>query len=189
MMEDRGATPGKINDAKDGNRNFAIRNPPGQKLEYLEFTQYMPGGWHRQSAGKSLSERRMSMHFEHAGIIPSDFEVAKHFYVDQLGFQVVWDYKKDGRTTLLHLRLPGPSGDHVELGNPAKPLTGKWIGVAAHMAFTVPDIQVAYQQAIDRGFTGELKPPLFGADERWQLNLYDPDGSRVEFMSPKPKGK
>jgi catechol 2,3-dioxygenase-like lactoylglutathione lyase family enzyme len=150
----------------------------------------MPGGWHRKATGKFLSDSRISTHLEHAGIIPSDFETAKHFWVDQMGFTVVWDYKKDGvRTNLLHLRLPGPSGDHVELGNPVKPTAGKWIGVEAHAAFTVPDIQAADQQVLAHGYTGELKPPLFGADNRWQLNLYDPDGSRVEFTSPKPKGK
>lgn len=86
-------------------------------------------------------------------------------------------------------RLPGPSGDYVEIGNPVKPPEGRWIGVAAHIALTVPNVQAANQQVIAHGYTGDLKPPLFGADERWQLNLYDPDGSRVEFMSPKPKGK
>ena len=190
MMEKLGVAPGKINDAKDGNRNFSIRNPPGQNLEFLEFTEYLPAGWHRGSAGKFLSERRISTHLEHAGIIPTDFAAAKHFYVDQLGFQIAWDYKKEGdRTTLLHLRMPGPSGDYVEMGNPVKPPTGKWIGVSAHIALTVPDIKPAYQQVVERGFTEGLKPPSFGADERWQLNLYDPDGSRVEFMSPKSKGK
>jgi lactoylglutathione lyase len=190
MMEDRGVSPGKINSGKDGNRNFGVRPPPGQNLEFLEFVQYMPDGWHRQSQGKALGERRISTHLEHAGIIATDFAAARHFFVDQMGFQIAWDYKKDGeRTTLLHLRLPGPSGDYVEIGNPANPPTGRWIGVAAHIALTVPDIQAAHQKVVEHGYTGDLKSPLFGADERWQLNLYDPNGTRVEFMSPKAKGK
>jgi catechol 2,3-dioxygenase-like lactoylglutathione lyase family enzyme len=188
MMEERGVTPGKINNTKGGDRNFSIRNPPGQKLEYLEFVQYMPNGWHRQSAGKFLSDRRISTHLEHAGIIPTDFETARHFYVDQLGFIVRWNYKyDDGRTRLLHLGLPGGSGDYVEFGNSPKPPAGRWIGVAAHIALSVPDVQPAYKLAVERGFTQDLKPPLFGADDRWQLNLYDPDGSRVECLSPKEK--
>lgn len=188
MMEERGLTPGKINDGKDGNRNFGIRNPPGQSLEFLEFVEYQPQSWHRQSAGKFLSERRISTHLEHAGIVPTDFAAARHFYVDQLGFTVAWDNKyDDGRTKLLHLRLPGPSGDYVEVGNPPKPVAGKYLGVVAHISLGVPDIKVANQQTMDRGYTENLKPPLFGADKRWQLNLYDPDGTRVEFMSPKEK--
>lgn len=189
MMEERGVAPGKINTTKGGDRSFGIRNPPGQNLEFLEFTQYMPNGWHRQSAGKFLSDRRISTHLEHAGIIPTDFEVARHFFVDQLGFIVRWNYKfDDGRTRLLHLGLPGGGGDYVEFGNPPKPPAGKWIGVSAHIALSVPDIQPVYKLVTERGFTHQdFKPPIFGADDRWQLNLYDPDGSRVECMSPKQK--
>ena len=190
MMEERGLSPVKINQGKDGNRNFGIRPPPGQNLEFLEFVQYMPEGWHLQSKGKSLGEHRISTHLEHAGIIATDFETARHFFVDQLGFTITWDYKKDGvRTNLLHLRMPGPSGDYVEIGNPVKPPAGRWIGVEAHIALTVPDVPAAQKLVVEHGYTGDLKPPLFGADDRWQLNLYDPNGSRVEFMSPKPKGK
>ena len=188
MLLARGLTPGKINDGKDGNRNCAIRNPPGQSLEFVEFVQYMPASLHRKSDGKFLSERRISTHLEHAGIIATDFEAARRFYVDQLGFSVKWSYKyDDGRIRLIHLGLPGQSGDYVEFGNAAKPPTGKWIGVAAHIALTVPDIQPAYKRAMERSSAKDLKPPIFGADKRWQLNLYDPDGSRVECMSPKEK--
>lgn len=189
MMEDRGIRVNKINTGKDGNRNFGVRPPPGQNLEFVEFTQYMPEGWHMQSKGKSLGEHRISTHLEHAGIIATDFETARRFFVDQMGFTVAWDYKKDGvRTQLLHLRLPGASGDYVEIGNPLKPPAGRWIGVEAHIALTVPDIPVAYKKVQDLGYTNQFfKAPLFGADERWQLNLYDPYGTRVEFMSPKQK--
>src|SRR5215472_8572458 len=34
MMEERGVSPGKINSEKDGNRNFGVRPPPGQNLEF-----------------------------------------------------------------------------------------------------------------------------------------------------------
>jgi lactoylglutathione lyase len=186
MMDDRGVKPGKINNGKDGNRSFAIRNPPGQSLDFLEFVQYTPEGWHRKSVGKSLSDKRISTHLEHAGIIATDFEAARHFFVDQLGFIVKWNWKyDDGKTRLIHLALPGSSGDYVEFGNPAKPLTGRSIGVAAHIALSVPDIQAAYKLAEARVPAAELKQPLFGKDDRWQLNLFDPDGTRVECMSPK----
>jgi hypothetical protein len=42
---------------------------------------------------------------------------------------------------------------------------------------------VAQRQRVDRAVAG-LKPPLFGAGQSWQLNLFDPDASRVEFMAP-----
>jgi hypothetical protein len=78
------------------------------------------------------------------------------------------------------------SDEWVEFGNPPRPLTGKQLGVAAHISLEVPDIQAAYKQAGERRVT-EMKAPLFGADQQWQLNLYDPDGTRIEFMQPKAK--
>jgi lactoylglutathione lyase len=188
MIEERGLNPTKINTGRDGNHNFGIHNLPGQSLGFLEFVQYLPGSKHSEAVGKFLNERRISTHLEHAGIVITDFEAARHFYVDQLGFQVMWDYKKDGKTTsLLHLRMPGPSGDYVEIPNPRGPLTGKWIGVTAHISLTVPDVEAANKEVAARGVTG-LVPPMFGPDNRWQLNLYDPDGTRVEYMSPKKSG-
>jgi lactoylglutathione lyase len=187
MLVDRGLTPGNINyKAKDGNLSFAIRNAPAQSLEFVEFTQYQPESWHRKTTGKFLSDRRISTHLEHTGIIVTDFEAARHFYVDQMGFNVRWSSKApDGKIKLIHLGLPGASGDYVEFGNGAKPPEGRWIGVSAHIALSVPDTKPAYQLAQDRGYADQyFKAPIFGGDQRWQLNLYDPDGTRVECLSP-----
>jgi catechol 2,3-dioxygenase-like lactoylglutathione lyase family enzyme len=192
MLEERGLAPGKINDGKDGNRNFGIRNPPGQGLEFLEFVQYMPNGWHRQSAGKFLGDRRISTQLLHAGIVTTDFEAARHFYVDQLGFTVGLQPQAGGRAKPVQvplgghiaIRMPGPSGDYMEISNPKNPVTGRWLGVVAHVSLAVPDIDAAYRLVQERGLTENLKPP----HDRW-LDLYDPDGTRTELTAPKPTGK
>ncbi len=186
MMAERGLVVGKIIDGKDGNRRFTIQKPPGIVLEYIEFLQYGPHSWQRQSTGKYLSDHRISTHLLHDGFVVTDFEAARHFWVDQLGFKVMWEYKPDNvRVRLLHLRLPGPSGEYVEIGNPTKPVTGKkQLGVVAHVSLEVSDIQAAYREVQDHGYTENLRPPMYGPDHRWQLNLYDPDGTRVEFMTP-----
>jgi lactoylglutathione lyase len=191
MVEERGLAPGKINKTpKDGNQSFAIRNPPGQNLEYIEFVQYMPDGWHRQSAGKFLNDRRISTRLLHAGVITTDFAAAWHFYVDGLGFTVGLQPAAGGQRTPdqvpmgshIPIRMPGPSGDYLEIGKIRKPPEGKWIGVYAHLSLAVPDISAAYKQALEHGPTE--KPP----HDRW-LDLYDPEGSRVELTAPKPSGK
>jgi catechol 2,3-dioxygenase-like lactoylglutathione lyase family enzyme len=192
MLEERGVAPGKIEDAKDGNRSFAIRNLPGQNLEYLEFVQYMPGGWLRQSAGKFLGDRRVSTRFLHAGIAITNFEAARRFYVDQLGFTVGHDPEAGGRSQPVRvplghgivLRLPGPSGDCLEIDNPKRPATGKYLSVVAHLSLFVPDVDSAYRVVKERGPLVDLKPPLARS-----LGLFDPDGSRVELMVPKAPGK
>jgi len=188
MIEDRGLAPGKINEAaKDGNRSFAIRKLPGQSLEYLEFVQYMPNGWHRQSAGKFLSDRRISTKLLHAGVITTDFDAAWHFYVDGLGFTVGLQPKPNAQSSPdqvkkgshIAIRMPGPSGDYLEIGrNKAE---GRWVGVYAHVSLAVDDIDATNKKVLERGPTE--KPP----HDRW-LDLYDPEGSRVELTAPKPAG-
>ena len=192
MLAARGVAPGKINDAKDGNRNFAIRNPPGQSLEFVEFVQYMPGGWHRQSAGKFLSDRRIAIKLLHAGIVTTDFKAAWHFYVDQLGFTVGLQPKAKGPTSPdqvrlgshIAIRMPGPSGDYLEISNSKNPVTGRFLGVVAHISLPVSDIDSAYRVVKERGLPADQKPP----HDRW-LDLYDADGSRTELTAPKAPGK
>ena len=190
MIEDRGLAPGKINETpKDGNRSFAIRKLPGQSLEYLEFVQYMPNGWHRQSAGKFLSDRRISTKLLHAGVLTTDFDAAWHFYVDGLGFTVGLQPKPNARSSPdqvkmgshIAIRMPGPSGDYLEIGR-NKPPQGRWVGVYAHVSLAVDDIDATYKKVLERGPTE--KPP----HDRW-LDLYDPEGSRVELTAPKPAGR
>lgn len=196
MMVARGLEPTAIHKGpRDHNLSFSLRNLPGQELTFLEFVQYMPDSLHTRDVGKHLSPRRLSTHLEHAGIITPDIDAAYKFYVEKLGFHERWRRYHEGlkpsapdeKPTLIHLGLPGPSKDYVELSNfngqpaPARARAG----TAAHCSLEVPDIKKAFQQTLDRGETKDRKDPRFGLDDRWQFNLFDPDGTRVECMQPK----
>lgn len=170
---------------RDHDRHFVIMNPPGQKLTFLEFMQYQPGSVYRENEGKSLGPRRISAHLEHAGIVTTDLAAAMAFY-EKLGFRKTWSRDgDDGRPLLVHLRMPGPSGDYVELSvrAPDARLTRRQLGTAGHFSFEVPNIKASYKEALARG----QKPaePRFGRDERWQFNLFDPDLTRAECMQPR----
>jgi hypothetical protein len=57
-----------------------------------------------------------------------------------------------------------------------------------HIALGVPDIHAAREQLIKN----DWKPgedPKIGRDGKWQLNLYDPDDTRVELMEFTPTQK
>jgi lactoylglutathione lyase len=191
MMLERGLAPTEIHKGpRDHNLSFSIRTPPGQRLVFLEFVQYMPDSLHSKSAGQHLSARRLSTHLEHAGIVTTDVDAALEFYVQKLGFRETWrrSVKSTGRPSLIHLRMPGPSGDYVELsnfaGNP-NPARAR-AATAAHCSLEVPEIQPARNLAIERG-AKDVKDARFGLDLRWQFNLFDPDGTRVELMQPRDK--
>jgi catechol 2,3-dioxygenase-like lactoylglutathione lyase family enzyme len=192
IMLSRGLTPTEIHKGRrDHNLSFSLRQLPGQNLVFLEFVQYMPDSLHMLSKGKSLGARRLSAHLEHAGIITTDLDAALRFYVERLGFKETWRRinRDSKRVALIHLRMPGPSGDYIELSNQSgntSPTRAR-AGSAAHCSLEVPDIKAAYQATLDRGETKDPKEPRFGLDLRWQFNLFDADGTRVELMQPRAK--
>ena len=193
MFAARGIKPTEIRKGpRDGSLAFSIRDLPGQRLNRLEFIEYPPDSLQSKVTGKFLSSRRISRHLEHAGIITTDVDAAYQFYVEKLGFRETWRRPNPdtGRVALIHLRIPGASGDYVELSNlsAVTNLMRARAGTAAHFSLEVPDIKTAYQQTIDRGETKDRKEPRFGLDMRWQFNLFDPDGTRVEFMQPRAPG-
>lgn len=191
IMVSRGLAPTEIHKGpRDHNLSCSLRQLPGQNLVFLEFVQYMPDSLHMLSKGKALGGKRLSTHLEHAGIVTTDLDAALKFYVDQLGFKETWRRVNDAdkRTTLVHLRMPGSSGDYVELSNLGNSkLTRARAGTAAHCSLEVSDIKSAYQASLDRGETKDRKEPRFGLDLRWQFNLFDPDGTRIELMQTRDK--
>jgi hypothetical protein len=109
------------------------------------------------------------------------------FYA-KMGFKETWRRNDDnGNPMLIHLRMPGPIPDYVELSvrSPEAKMTRAQTGSAGHFSLEVPDIQAALKVARERG----QKPPepRFGRDERWQFNLFDPDQTRAEYMQTRAK--
>ena len=76
--------------------------------------------------------------------------------MEKLGFRETWSRTlEDGRPALVHLRLPGRSGDYIELSSKPAMIARRAAGTAAHFSLLVPDIKAAYQLALDRGLAKE----------------------------------
>lgn len=187
MLIADGIHPGEIQKDADGSKGFKLTSLPGQDLDDLEFVQYGPKSLAERTKGKYLGAHRLATHLEHVGVIATDFDAAYDFYVKTLGFHETWRRvtPDQGRVVIDHIEMPGPSGDMVELSNQAGskvPLARKRAGGAAHFALTVPDVKVvqASVHSIDAGL--QQTQPRYGLDNRWNFNLFDPDGTRVEFM-------
>jgi len=56
-------------------------------------------------------------------------------------------------------------------------------GTAHHLCLFVPDIEKSKAALATRPYTKSLEIRT-GINRRRQLNLYDPDGTRVELMEP-----
>jgi lactoylglutathione lyase len=175
--------PNSTNKVRIGNTAFDVKDPEGHTLE---FTQYEQSGWTRRERGKYLSERRISTRILHVGIIVGDARLTSQFYGDVLGLKEFWrGSSRDSQyVSWINMRLP-ESDDYIEymLYSTLPPPTQR--GSQHHTCLEVPDIEKAklkleanpYRKSYAR--TMEVR---VGINRRRQLNLFDPDGTRIELM-------
>ena len=170
--------PATLQPGADKNISFTIDDPEGR---HIEFVQYLPGSLHRAKWGTLLPSTRVSDHMIHAGFVVHDRAAEDHLYKDILGFKVMWyGGKTDSEINWVDMRVPDGS-DWLEYMLRADNPSVKARGVMNHIALGVKSIQPAYHTILDRGYKPP-EPPKIGRDGKWQLNLYDPDLTRVEMM-------
>lgn len=175
-------TPEKVNQGRDGNLNMTVVDPDGHRVE---FVQYRPGSLHHKNSGRYVSSRRISNRILHVGITVADLSAADKFYKDILGFSEIWRGGRD-ETTLNWINMKVPEGtDYIEYMLTTGKTTRQQLGVLHHVALLVPDIQHSLETLRQRApDPTTIRSPQVGRNNRWQLNLYDPDGSRAELMEP-----
>ena len=173
--------PEKLEPMGDGNRGFEVHDPDGHLIEFI---QYMPGSLHSKNFGKFLPDTRVSDHMIHVGVTVQDRAAADRFYRDILGFKDIWHGgMKDDRTDWVDMRVPDGT-DWLEYMLNVHDPDPHTLGVMHHMALGVSSVKAGYETVEKRGLNP--KPPQIGRDGKWQLNLYDPNFTRIELMEPKP---
>jgi catechol 2,3-dioxygenase-like lactoylglutathione lyase family enzyme len=182
-MAGRGVrVPASIEPGVEGDYSFLVEDPEGH---YIEFVEYRKGSVLSRGFGKDLPQSRISERIIHGGFTIQDPDAVDRFYTDILGFRNTWHGgMTDTKTDWVDMRVPdGPDWLEYMLNQPHPSV--KTRGVMNHLALGVPDIQAAYQTLEKRGLRMDA-PPKIGRDGKWQLNLYDPNGTRAELMEPKP---
>jgi lactoylglutathione lyase len=176
--------PEKISEGRDGNLNFTVTDPDGHRVEFVE---YRDGSLTRKAKGHYLSSRRISDRILHTGLTVADQASADKFYKDILGFSEIWRGGRDD-TTINWINMKVPDGtDYLEYMLVTGTTTRQQLGSLHHVALLVPDIQKALETARERvSDPASVRSPQLGRNRRWQLNLFDPDGSRAELMEPFP---
>jgi catechol 2,3-dioxygenase-like lactoylglutathione lyase family enzyme len=163
---------------KDGDRFFAVRDPEGNKIEFTQAGPRAPKG------GKSASDQA-STHIIHAGFVARDRAALDRFYKDLLGFHLYWQGgSSPDQTEWVMMQVPdGTDWLEYMLRLPASPSRGE-LGTANHFSPGVVSVAELEKKLKQRGWTpsAQERPPLLGLDGKWQLDLFDPDGTRVEFM-------
>ena len=176
--------PDTLKTGLDGNVSMMLKDPDGHNVEFVE---YRPGSLHSRNFGKFLADTRVSEHIIHVGVTVQDQAAADRFYKDILGFHDIWHGgMKDDRTDWVDMRVPDGTDWLEYMLNVHNPSPHS-LGVMHHLAFGVPSVEAGYRTVTERGYKAEK--PKIGRDGKWQLNLYDPNGTRAELMEPKPVEK
>lgn len=138
-------------------------------------------------AKSASADRRISRRILHGGLTVRDAAAADRFYKEILGFSEIWrGGRTDEVTDWINMRVPDGT-DYLEYMLVSGDVDRDRLGTLHHVALLVPDIQEALEAARTRSEGRNARAnPQVGRNRRWQLNLYDPDGTRVEFMEPWP---
>jgi len=178
------AVPDKVGRGRIGNLNYFIRDPDGHTVEIV---QYLPDGWTMRTRGEFLPDTRISTNMPHLGILVGDLDAAKNFYEGILGFHEIWRGTKNPKVlNWVHEQIPDGKGFvefmlYSEL--PAPDQRGKY----HHLCLEVPNVDnakaILEQRAARIGYTRPMEIQT-GINHKRQLNVYDPDGTRVELMEP-----
>ncbi|HEX9144074.1 MAG TPA: VOC family protein, partial [Candidatus Binatia bacterium] len=158
---------------------FDVLDPSGFRIGFIQTAK-------EARRKKSRSDLRPLIH---AGFIVRDRAAMEHFYKDILGFRPYWiGGMKDNQMDWVSLQVPDGT-DWIEfMVNVAENADQRLRGIMNHIALGVTDIHEAAKQ-LQRNGVQLTEEPKLGRDGKWQLNIYDPDQTRIEFMEFTPKEK
>jgi len=180
--------PSAVTKASDGSQYFEVKDPEGNKVQLVQ-----PPAHPAPVPKNPLSSRVI-----HIGYLVHDPVVEDAFYRTLLGFRPYWhggmkedvtdwvsQQVPDGSDWLEYMLAHGPE----KTGIPAS-MSQETLGVLDHFSLGVENMEksVTLLYEGDR-LTARHSQAQIGRDGKWQFNLYDPDGIRVELMEFQPAGK
>jgi catechol 2,3-dioxygenase-like lactoylglutathione lyase family enzyme len=176
--------PDKTPKGRIRNSNFNVKDPDGHTVEIV---QYEPDGWSMREKGKFMTHARISERMLHVGIIVGDLSAAQKFYGDILGFHEIWRGSSRG-DVLSWTNMQVPDGeDYVEFMLYKDLPAPDNRGTQHHICLLTPDIERAKASLEPKAYKSAYTRPMeirTGTNRKRQLNLFDPDGTRVELMEP-----
>jgi catechol 2,3-dioxygenase-like lactoylglutathione lyase family enzyme len=164
---------------------LSVVDPEGHHIRFVRD----PGVPITPVADKPVSGPARDLHIIHAGFIVHDRVATEHFYKDILGFRPYWHGgMKDDQTDWVSLQVPDGTDWLEFMVNVPLNADQRLRGIMDHIAIGVTDIHTTEERVRADGLKFTEQPKI-GRDGKWQLNLYDPDQTRVEFMEFKPAEK
>lgn len=175
---------GELQTASDGSRWFKTKDPEGNEVQFVQTGQNsMPSG--ADPIGTKII---------HVGYLVRNRADEDHFYKDILGFRPYWyGAMKPDHVDWISQQVPDGHDwlEYMMVGEgsdtPQSKVDARQLGVLNHFSIGVPNME----QAVTTLYRENRLPPRhdgpqMGKDGKWQANLYDPDGTRVELMEFQP---
>lgn len=175
------AVPKTLTKGTDGSKWFAVKDPEANTVVFLELPKVLP----------DVPVNPLSGHVIHIGMIVHDRALMDRFYRGLLGFRGYWaggmhpdhptwisQQVPDGRDWMEYMLVDGPEKTGIPAAMPQATA-----GVLNHFALGVGNMEktVTILTGGER-LSEKTDGPKIGADGKWQFNMYDPDGTRAEFM-------
>lgn len=177
-------TPDKVMHGSEGSRWFAILDPEGNKVEFVQPAANAKAPEEPNAIGHQII---------HVGMLVHDRAKEDTFYRDLLDFKPYWfggmqegkidwvsQQVPNGHEWLEYMLTSGPSGS----GIPAT-MSQHQLGVLDHLSIGEVSVPDAYKVLVAGSRLGGVHDdaPKIGKDGKYQFNLYDPDGIRTELMN------
>jgi len=161
---------------------FLVRDPEGNLIGFMQ-TGAMKGKL-------EMSANATSRRIIHAGFVVNDRAVEDGFYRGVLGFHTYWQGgQKDGQLDYMSLQVPDGTDWLEYMLNTGQTMNPRQMGVMNHFSLGVAKMSDAMEALARNGCSGgDCSKTQMGRDGKVQLNLFDPDLTRVEFMEYKPSG-
>lgn len=187
VLRRNGVKAGRLTKTPAGG-TFSVLDPERHRLI---FDQIADGA--RQPFAPKTDETSppTAPHVIHVGLVVSNRAAMDHFYRDILGFRLYWQGgMKEGQTNWVDMQVPDGT-DWVEyMLNVPGDADRRTLGVMNHVALGVLDMRTADDRLLQSSLHLPInEAPKIGRDGKWQLNLYDPDDTRVELMEFVPAEK
>ncbi|HEY1607446.1 MAG TPA: VOC family protein [Allosphingosinicella sp.] len=172
--------------APDGSLWFDASDPEGNKVQFVQ------PGLHRDAFSGAISGRII-----HIGYLVHDRAAEDRFYRKLLGFRPYWyGAMHEGAVDWISQQVPDGHDwlEYMMVGpgstTPLDHVDARELGVLNHFSLGVPNMEKAVTRLLaeDR-MSPRHDGPSMGRDGKWQANLYDPDGTRVELMEFQPVTK
>jgi len=176
-------TPTKVTGNSDGSKSFRVDDPEGNVVEFVQPSAHPKVVNTANAPGH---------HIIHVGFLVHSREAEDKFYRELLGFRPYWfggmkddkvdwvsQQAPDSHDWLEYMLTSGPSGSGIP-----STMSQQTLGVLDHLSIGVTSVPDSYKKLVaENRLMGRFdKEPKIGKDGKYQFNMYDPDGIRLELM-------